>query len=220
MVIDNLTYTFQEGSFFDKPEEISSAFIVNELFDGIEVYKIIYETYVVLVPGGVGYITFAMRVTPRDKAEVYSNIASFYAYDADGMFIAGESSTATVIFSDRTEITLTKVALDTVFDQAGDLINYAVTVVNTGNETLTSVTVTDPKPGMNELISVLGVGESYTLSTVYTITQQDIDAGSVTNTVTATGTFSSTIVTAVDTEEVLADQHPYNYSEKCIRYDL
>jgi gliding motility-associated-like protein/uncharacterized repeat protein (TIGR01451 family) len=208
MVIDNLTYTFQKGSFFDEPQVISSEFVVNELFDGIEDYNLINETYDVLGPGGVGYITFVVRVTPRDKDEVYTNIASFYAYDTDGMFIAGESSTATVTFSDRPEIALTKVALDTIYDQPGDLINYAVTVVNTGNVTLTSVTVTDPKTGMNELIPFLGVGESHILSTVYTVTQLDVDAGSVTNTVTATGTFSSTIVTAVDTEEVLADQHP------------
>ena len=208
VLIDNLTYTFQEGSFFDKLEVISQEFVINEFFDGIEDYTINTETYDVLAPDGVGYITFSVRVTPRNKDEVYTNIASFYAYDSGGMFISGESSTATVTFSDRPEIELTKVAQQTSYDQPGDLINYAVTVINSGNVTLTNVTVTDPLTGMNEVIPVLGVGASSIMSTVYTVTQLDIDAGLVTNTVTATGTFSSTILTAFDSAEVPADQHP------------
>jgi len=208
MVIDNLTYTFQEGSFFYKPEVISQRFVVNQVFDGIEDFNLNTETFDILGPGGIGYITFSVRVKPRNKDEVYTNIATFYAYDSSGMFISGESSTATVTFSDRPEIQLTKVAQESSYGQPSDLINYAITVVNSGNVTLTNVTVTDPLTGLNEVIPVLGVGASNIILTVYTVTQLDIDAGLVTNTVTATGTFSSTIISAVDTEEVPASQQP------------
>jgi uncharacterized repeat protein (TIGR01451 family) len=103
---------------------------------------------------------------------------------------------------------LTKVAQESSYDQPGDQINYAITVVNSGNVTLTNITVTDPLTGLNEIIPVLGVGASNIISTIYTVTQLDIDAGLVTNTVTATGTFSSTFVSAFDTEQVPADQYP------------
>ena len=73
---------------------------------------------------------------------------------------------------------------------AGDVINYTFTVTNTGNVTLTGVTVTDPK------LTVLGgpitlaknAVDSTTFTGTYALTQADIDAGKVDNTATATGT--------------------------------
>ena len=73
----------------------------------------------------------------------------------------------------------------------GDVITYAFTVTNTGNVTLSDVTVTDP------LLTVVGgplaslaVGavDSTTFTGTYAITQLDIDAGVVNNTALATGT--------------------------------
>jgi uncharacterized repeat protein (TIGR01451 family) len=73
---------------------------------------------------------------------------------------------------------------------AGDTITYKFTVKNTGNVTLTGVTVTDP------LVTVLGepitlapsASDSTTFTGTYTLTQADINAGKVDNTATATGT--------------------------------
>ncbi len=86
-------------------------------------------------------------------------------------------------------------------DQAnvGDVINYTFTVTNTGNVTLTNVTVTDPMftgPDAPMFVSsslgspegTLLPGESATYTASYAITQDDIDAGAVDNTATATGT--------------------------------
>ena len=75
---------------------------------------------------------------------------------------------------------------------AGDQITYAFTVTNTGNVTLTNVTVTDP------LVTVSGgplaslapaASDAATFTAVYTLTQGDIDAGTFTNTATATGIY-------------------------------
>ncbi len=207
IIFDNLTYTFDSGTFFDQPVVISHDFVVNQEFTNEE-WNLIEQYTDVLGPGGYGYMTFSVRVKPSNKDSVFTNISTFEAYDTDGMFIAGESSVATVTFSDRPEIKLTKTAQQPSFDQPGDLINYLVTVVNSGNVTLTNVSVNDPLTGLTESIPLLGVGASSVFSTVYTATQQDIDFGLVSNTVTATGTFSSTIVSAIDTEQVPADQHP------------
>ena len=51
-------------------------------------------------------------------------------------------------------------------------------------------------------------GETWTYTASYTVTQDDLDAGSVVNTATATGTFNGTDYTWTDTETVTADQDP------------
>lgn len=79
---------------------------------------------------------------------------------------------------------------------AGDTVNYGFTVTNTGNVTLADVTVADELEGLSDIVfgtwpgtaGVLAPGESVTASAAYTLTQADVDAGSVDNTATATGT--------------------------------
>jgi len=66
---------------------------------------------------------------------------------------------------------------------AGQKITYTATVKNTGNLKLT-VNVKDSLTGMDKDI-VLNPGESYPFSAEYTVTEDDIIKGSVTNTATA-----------------------------------
>jgi uncharacterized repeat protein (TIGR01451 family) len=73
----------------------------------------------------------------------------------------------------------------------GDTISYTFTVTNIGNVTLTNVDVADPSISVfGGPIPSLGVGasDSTTFTGSYVVTQADIDAGSFTNTATATGT--------------------------------
>ena len=62
-----------------------------------------------------------------------------------------------------------------VADHAGEVITFNLVVTNTGNQTLTGVTVTDPLTGTSVLVGTLAVGVSRTIATVYTVTQADID---------------------------------------------
>ena len=74
---------------------------------------------------------------------------------------------------------------------AGTLVTYDYVVTNTGNVTLTAVTVTDPMPGLSSVTCPLGTlapGASETCTATYTTTQADVDRGSITNTGTASGT--------------------------------
>jgi uncharacterized repeat protein (TIGR01451 family) len=82
-------------------------------------------------------------------------------------------------------------------DQAnvGDKINYTFKVINRGNVTLTNVTVSDvpalttgPVPAS---VDSLAPGAITTFTGSYTLTQNDIDAGKVIDTATATGTTPS-----------------------------
>ena len=73
---------------------------------------------------------------------------------------------------------------------ATDTITYTFTVTNTGNLDLFNVEITDPLPGIvlvDPVIGDLPFGTSVTRSATYQITQDDIDAGVVENTATATG---------------------------------
>jgi uncharacterized repeat protein (TIGR01451 family) len=62
-----------------------------------------------------------------------------------------------------------------VADFAGDVLNYTLTVTNTGNVELTGVVVTDPLTGQDISGVTLAAGESRTYNTSYTLTQDDID---------------------------------------------
>jgi hypothetical protein len=78
--------------------------------------------------------------------------------------------------------------------KAGDTVAYTYTVTNTGNVTLATVTVDDPTLGLVTCPAPAapglapGASETCTGDTTYTVSQADVDQGTVTDTVTATGT--------------------------------
>ncbi|WP_163267271.1 DUF7507 domain-containing protein [Chelativorans alearense] len=77
------------------------------------------------------------------------------------------------------------------YAEPGETIGYTFTVENTGDVDLTNVTVTDPKVSVTGgPIATLAAGatDSTTFTATYTITADDIAAGRVENTATATGT--------------------------------
>jgi uncharacterized repeat protein (TIGR01451 family) len=72
----------------------------------------------------------------------------------------------------------------------GDRITWSVTVTNTGTVSVHAMTIVDPNAGpMTCLATTLapGAGTTCTATTPYTITQPDVDAGTVDNTATAAG---------------------------------
>ena len=82
---------------------------------------------------------------------------------------------------------------DALADAAGDVLNYTVTVTNTGNVTLTGVTVVDPLTGQSISGVTLAPGASQTYNTSYTLTQADLDSNGggdddIDNTATADST--------------------------------
>ncbi|MCF6307877.1 MAG: gliding motility-associated C-terminal domain-containing protein, partial [Flavobacteriaceae bacterium] len=92
-------------------------------------------------------------------------------------------------------IALIKVGTFNDEDQDGcsnvdETISYTFTVTNTGNVTLTDVTITDPLVAVIGGPITLAPGETdvVTFTATYTITQADIDAGMVENQATAEGT--------------------------------
>ena len=70
----------------------------------------------------------------------------------------------------------------------GDEITYTIKVTNNGNVTVTDITVTDELTGGNWTIESLAPGESREYETVYTVTEDDILNGSITNIAVVEGT--------------------------------
>ena len=101
---------------------------------------------------------------------------------------------------------------DALADAVGDVLNYTVTVTNTGNVTLTGVTVVDPLTGQNISGVTLAPGASQVFNTSYMLTQADLDgagnAGAdrdIDNTATADSNETGPVD---DSEEVPLVQRP------------
>ena len=73
--------------------------------------------------------------------------------------------------------------------QVGETINYTFDVINTGNVTISNITISDPVVTVSGSAITLAPTENdnSTFTATYTLTQTDIDNGSVTNTATASG---------------------------------
>ncbi len=122
--------------------------------------------------------------------------------------------TVTVTANQSPALTLVKTATPSTYSAVDEVIGYSYLVTNSGNVSLAGpVTVADDKASatcpdvatVGNLDGVLDPGESVTCSATYTITQGDLNAGSVTNTATASadGTDSNP-----DDETVTANQAP------------
>ena len=134
--------------------------------------------------------TYTLTATDVDAGHV-ANTATATGTPPAGVTPAPSAtdSTDTVIPSNPA-ITVDKQAGTPSGSTAGSTIAYTFTVVNTGNVTLTTVAVNDPKLGgaVTCAATTLAAGASTTCGPVsYTLTQADVDAGHVANTATATG---------------------------------
>ncbi|WP_296281491.1 hypothetical protein, partial [Pseudoxanthomonas sp.] len=92
-------------------------------------------------------------------------------------------------------LTLDKTASPTTVSAAGQVVTYSFLVTNTGNVAITDLQInetafngTGTVPVVSCPVSTLAAGANTTCTGTYTVTQQDIDAGSITNTATASGT--------------------------------
>lgn len=81
----------------------------------------------------------------------------------------------------------------------GDTVTYTAVVTNTGEMALTGVTIEDSLVELQEDAFNLDIEGTKTITYTYTVTEDDLTAGSITNTVTVTGSAEGRDdVTAVD----------------------
>ena len=102
-------------------------------------------------------------------------------------------------------------------DSDGDVINYEIHVSNTGNITLTDITVTDPNADAGSITYVSGdtdsdgnldVGEEWVYTATHTVTQAELDGQGIDNTgaIDGDGDDDNTVTAdSAQTDEVTAD---------------
>jgi uncharacterized repeat protein (TIGR01451 family) len=112
---------------------------------------------------------------------------------ADGTTSAPDSATVTAALGPS--LTLAKSASTATYAAVGDVIAYQFIVTNSGNTTLSGPFVVNDDKATDESCpptATLVPGASITCTASYTITQADLDAGSLTNIASATnGTVTS-----------------------------
>ena len=121
--------------------------------------------------------------------------------------VTSNQDSETVTAAQSPALTLVKTASPSTYDAVGNVISYSYLVTNSGNVTLSGpFTISDDKATAScPATAALAPGASITCSATYTITQADLDAGSVTNTATAS---NGTVTSNQDSETVTAAQSP------------
>jgi uncharacterized repeat protein (TIGR01451 family) len=136
-------------------------------------------------PGTTQICTADYTVT---QADVDAGFVTNQAFAQNGSVVSAPV-TETVDGTQTPSVSVDKRALDTTFAAAGDTLMFEFDVVNTGNVTLTNITVTDPLiPALSCPATELAPAASLTCSGTYTLTQADVDAGSVVNTADVSAT--------------------------------
>jgi uncharacterized repeat protein (TIGR01451 family) len=159
-----------------------------------------------LAPGAftAGTATYTIRETDLDNG-TRTNIATVRGETLDETVVTGQDN-LTVTLIQRSDMQLVKTFAWTLGNgsQVDDNVTYTYTLTNTGNTDLDNITVNDDKLGTIEMSgSSLEPGENVTGTATHTITELEIDAGSLTNTAIATGdTPGGSSLTAQDNQTV------------------
>ena len=134
-----------------------------------------------------GDITYTYTVTQADvDAGTFTNTVKANATAVRGDDPEEVEATATVKAEDAAaKLSITKVASKTENAVKGDTITYTVVVKNTGNVTVKAGKLEDDHADLSGESFELAPNESATFTYTYTVTQADMDAGEIVNTVKA-----------------------------------
>ena len=154
-----------------------------------------------------GSASVKLKVTGKYGVEYCYGGNCWIAYWSD---FGHDEATANnnMCFVANPDINLTKTAEQSSYSQVGETINYHFVVTNTGNVPLSNVKVVDAKidGGQVSCGGTLAPGQVTSCDGTYTITQADLDAGSLTNNATAKGKYNGNWVTCSRSVTIDADQ--------------
>ena len=111
-----------------------------------------------------------------------TNIAKGHAFFGATPVDSNED-TETVTADKKPALTIVKTATPGTYDTLGQAISYSYLVTNSGNVTLYNISVVDDKASVTCPSTAAGLAPAGTITCTasYSITQADLDAGSVTN---------------------------------------
>ncbi len=156
-----------------------------------------------LAPGASTTCTGSYLLTQADvDAGHLSNTATATGTPPTGLTKPTATDSTDTPVTPGPAISLDKTAAAPSGNTVGSTIAYTFGVTNSGNVTLTGVGVVDPTVGAITCpVTTLAPGAATTCTKTYTLTQADVDAGTVVNTATASGT-SPTAATVSATDSV------------------
>ena len=192
-----------------------------------------------LAPGGKLTCTGSHTVTQADlDAGAILNTANAAGKDPQGQPVVSPPASLTVPAVQNPHLALSKSASPMSYSQVGDVIVYTLVATNDGNVTLHAVSISDPALGTLTCTppqpATLAPGDTLTCTGSHTVTQSDLDTGSLKNTAQASGAPpsgtpitsppASVIVPAVQNPHLALTKTPspttYDHVGQAINYTL
>ncbi|MGB9930086.1 MAG: DUF7507 domain-containing protein, partial [Methanosarcina sp.] len=171
-----------------------------------------FITPLILAPGENVTITFNYTITQDDLNNGSITNSAFANGTFNGNNVTSEPDNETVLAEQNPALLAVKIASPTNYSFVGQNITYTYNITNIGNVGISApINITDNRTGEFTISnSALVPGQNVTGTANYTVTQADIDAGTITNLAYATGTFNNTEIRSTNvTATVKADQNPY-----------
>ena len=183
---------------------------------------------ITLDPGEIKTIeaSYTVEQPAADTGEI-NNTASVVGTAPDGTTVDASQTDVQALIDLSPEISIEKTSSDMPSDgwDKGDTITYTIDVTNTGNVTLSDVTVTDileslatpadtlsltsgpAYSGAGTFDGVLDVGDTVSYEATFEITQAAVDAGGVKNTASVTAKDSKGNLLTPESDSVI-NHHP------------
>lgn len=188
---------------------------VEDAMIGLGAIDVISGTPASMEPGAEATFEARYTITQDDiDAGNVSNQATASG-EHDGAAVQSLQATAEVAITRNPDMTFEKTSLVTDGHLVGGSIDYTFTVENTGNVTLTDISIEDIPLGLTGATALaatpdpLAPGQTATVTASRVITQSDLDAGLVTNTATAFATDpEGEVMERTDTVDTDLDQRP------------
>ncbi|SDH67923.1 LPXTG-motif cell wall anchor domain-containing protein/conserved repeat domain-containing protein [Agrococcus jejuensis] len=165
----------------------------------------------------IGTATYALTVTDVDRGTVTNPNAVARGLNPNQVAVTSTASaTQTIPPAPALNLSKTGTLAQGATGRVGDLVTYSFSATNTGNVTLSGVTITDPHVGLSSIVytwpgtaGVLRAGQTVTATATAPITQAEIDAGRVVNTARVAGTSPTNVaVNGTATTTVAITQTP------------
>jgi uncharacterized repeat protein (TIGR01451 family) len=159
-----------------------------------------------IAAGGNMTATATYIVVEADLPGPLVNTATISGTDPEGNPVTDNATASVELTSQPSEetpaIEVTKSA-DKATASSGDTITYTYTITNTDNVTISNISLEDDKLGPISDNITLAPGKNITATATYTVSEGDLEQGSIVNKATATGTDpDGNPVTANDTATV------------------
>jgi len=137
-----------------------------------------------LIPGETTTCQGTYRVTQADldAGEVFNEATASTEFGVGPTVVTSPAGTETTPAATQPQIALVKSVATLPVTDVGQVLTYTLTITNVGNQTLTSISGSDPLlPNLSCAADTLAPGAELVCSDTYAVTQDDVDAGTLVN---------------------------------------